>query len=824
MQFVQILSIVFSKSATDIECQNLLLRVKSTRYCEKVTQLVDKTVTLNTITTESFSLFINVEMTKNLILTAVVQSSTFSTFALTGDLIVENCQIEVTSTSSSSALLSLAALQVLIVDSSFTCTLTPILNDMVSATLVLSASQILINRSILSSVMHAQSGILSGFVCYSPKTYITSVTAYFNIQAQQCGSISANIDNAIIIITSSNISGSITPTTSQGILVGSGNNVTIDVSIDSYITISGPFTDFNTNMNNCNGICGPTNLPVFKVFGSITSSSAFIFSTSSELSGSKIIFDANLNLIFTGNFSIIKYVGNIQNINIQGQFSATGAVNSYANIISSNITTSVTFIQIQIQVSVQAQSLCKLNLISNSVTAQITINSLVVTGTYSTVSGGFSMIWQISASVYTPYQSSNITNYQFQGIIQTTAPSSLIVINVLLIDLTIMNSNFTVTQTFNISGTSSILIKKFNSLADNSGILIVNNIKVMQSISDQNINIIAGILFNYLYNTQIVFKKITVQYSSKSNIVNSYQQTIFGIVFSPNITIAKSKFDHYIYANILQRIGLLSVSIQAISALQTNNIQYNLYASSSGDLYQMNDFGLLGVYTPTLDYSTTQATITNSTLESKINVQIVNQNQNQYFGVLAGKVTMQITAYNLKIYDSFINAPTSKYVGIIGSITSKTNFSNLDVQNLQISALSYSGLFAYFSGPITLQNISFLNSNLYIQQPNVYSASLIGTLYSSTISITNIIYKNLNYTTPAPFLSSSLFFGSFYNSIALIQNCKLAVNSPSNIYFYSQLDGGQIDVVQTAAQLTGNCIDPLCRVAYHETSEKVTYQ
>ncbi|CAL6047067.1 Hypothetical_protein [Hexamita inflata] len=823
MQFVQILSIVFSKSATDIECQNLLLRVKSTRYCEKVTQLVDKTVTLNTITTESFSFFINVEMTKNLILTAVVQSSTFSTFALTGDLIVENCQIEVTSTSSSSALLSLAALQVLIVDSSFTCTLTPILNDMVSATLV-SASQILINRSILSSVMHAQSGILSGFVCYSPKTYITSVTAYFNIQAQQCGSISANIDNAIIIITSSNISGSITPTTSQGILVGSGNNVTIDISIDSYITISGPFTDFNTNMNNCNGICGPTNLPVFKVFGSITSSSAFIFSTSSELSGSKIIFDANLNLIFTGNFSIIKYVGNIQNINIQGQFGATGAVNSYANIISSNITTSVTFIQIQIQVSVQAQSLCKLNLISNSVTAQITINSLVVTGTYSTVTGGFSMIWQISASVYTPYQSSNITNYQFQGIIQTTAPSSLIVINVQLIDLTIMNSNFTVTQTFNISGTSSILIKKFNSLADNSGILIVNNIKVMQSISDQNINIIAGILFNYLYNTQIVFKKITVQYSSKSNIVNSYQQTIFGIVFSSNITIAKSKFDHYIYANILQRIGLLSVSIQAISALQINNIQYSLYASSSGDLYQMNDFGLLGVYTPTLDYSTTQATITNSTLESKINVQIVNQNQNQYFGVLAGKVTMQITAYNLKIYDSFINAPTSKYVGIIGSITSKTNFSNLDVQNLQISALSYSGLFAYFSGQITLQNISFLNSNLYIQQPNVYSASLIGTLYSSTISITNIIYKNLNYTTPAPFLSSSLFFGSFYNSIALIQNCKLAVNSPSNIYFYSQLDGGQIDVVQTAAQLTGNCIDPLCRVAYHETSEKVTYQ
>ncbi|CAL6060469.1 Hypothetical_protein [Hexamita inflata] len=185
---------------------------------------------------------------------------------------------------------------------------------------------------------------------------------------------------------------------------------------------------------------------------------------------------------------------------------------------------------------------------------------------------------------------------------------------------------------------------------------------------------------------------------------------------------------------------------------------------------------------------------------------------------------MQITACNVKIYDSFIKAPTSKYVGIIGSITSKTNFSNLDVQNLQISALSYSGLFAYFSGPITLQNISFLNSNLQIQQPNVFSASLIGTLYSSTISITNIIYKNLNYTTPAPYLSCALVFGSFYNSIALIQNCKLAVNSPSNIYFYSQLDGGQIDVVQTAAELTGNCFDPLCRVAYHETSEKVTYQ
>ncbi|CAL6011003.1 Hypothetical_protein [Hexamita inflata] len=196
--------------------------------------------------------------------------------------------------------------------------------------------------------------------------------------------------------------------------------------------------------------------------------------------------------------------------------------------------------------------------------------------------------------------------------------------------------------------------------------------------------------------------------------------------------------------------------------------------------------GLLGVYTPTLDYSYNLGN--NYKFDFRIeDKQIVNQAQNQYFQCACwqGHNVMNLCNKDLRF---LYKSSTSKYVGDNWFHYQQNQFFKFDVQNLQISALSYSGLFAYFQAQQLLKHFipefKFINSaaKCVFRFPYRYI------IFFDYFTI-NIIYKNLNYTTLLH-IQVLHSFCLLLQPIVFDSKLNLAVNSPSNIYFYSQLEGG----------------------------------
>ncbi|CAL5975770.1 Hypothetical_protein [Hexamita inflata] len=816
MNSIFIYCLVLAQSASESECQQLLIRGSSTRYCEKASLVVDKTIQLTQSYNEGFSFFVHTEISKNLKISAMITAPRFSTFSLTGNLIIEHCSIEINSTTSSSVIGSFSTLQMQIFDSSFVSNFTT-QESLDAATLSLNSTSVSIQRTKIISLMKTVLGSLSGITGNCPVVSLTKVSADFQLTTtstdnSSCGAIIANMNNAIISISLSNISGIVNAAMKNGLFIGNGNNVSIDVSVDSKVTITGQYPDLH-DVTTCSGLCGASAQVTIKPINPVTTSqingfiSSFIFTSSSIAQGSQIDFDPNLKLSFNGNFSVFAYAQSISNMRITGSYQVSGDESSYASIIGNNITQNqIELNKIVISVSISTLQACRLNIISNNITTKLTINSFIVTGTYSTVSGSFSLIQSFGPNIYESSTTSVIQNYQFLGQVTTSAVSSLLSLTVKC-NLELYNSNFNISSSLSPTIQSGLLIKSVpNSLVK----LKFDSIQLQQSYSEQDMPILSGIMFNMLSCAILSINKFSISYSTKNvkDISSSKPHTLFGSISAPIITISNSKITHYINAVLIQRLGLISVNMQDKCSLSITNIKHSIHCQSSG---QVRDFGLIGGAQTGVNYQLTSVTIQNSAFQARINVPTTDDGK-LYIGIIAGNATMSITVLNTRIQDSVISAPQSASVGLIGAqFSGPLNLTNIDIQNCQISALSNSGLIASLIGVSFFNKIRVDYFTANIRSQNIQSALFCGNVTNSNLTVLFVTFKNSNLIGSTFETSSGVVFGSYFSSNATVQNCLFKAQLGEQIH-YSFLNTitsdrvvSYVDFQNTTVTTSNNC-------------------
>ncbi|CAL6015756.1 Hypothetical_protein [Hexamita inflata] len=817
MNSIFLYCLVLAASASEAECQKLLIRGSSTRYCEKASLVVDKTIQLTQSYNEGFSFFVHTEISKNLKISAMITAPRFSTFSLTGNLIIEHCSIEINSTTSSSVIGSFSTLQMQVFDSSFVSNFTT-QESLDAATLSLNSTSVSIQRTKIISLMKNVFGSLSGITGNCPIVSLTKVSADFQLTTtstdnSSCGAITANMNNAIISISLSNISGTVNAAMKNGLFIGNGNNVSIDVSVDSQVTITGQYPDLR-DVTACSGLCGASAQATIRPINPVTTSqnngfvSSFIFTNSSIAQGSQIDFDPNLKLSFNGNFSIFANVQSISNMKITGSYQVSGNEYSYGSIIGNNITQNqVEFNKIVISVSVSVIQACKLNIISNNIITKLTINSFIITGTYSTVSGSFSLMQSLGSNIYESSISSIIQNYQFLGQVTTTATVSFLSWLVKC-NLELYNSNFSISSTLITTVQAGLLIR---TVANQQIKLIFDSIQLKQSYSETDLPILNGVIFNTLSCQSVTINKFILSYSTQNinDIDSPKPHTVFGNIAAPIITITNSKISHFIKAVLIQRLGLISLNMpDKPCSLNINNIKHSIHCQSSG---QVRDFGLVGGAQTGINYQLTSVTIKNSVLQARIIVPTTDEGK-LYIGIIAGNATMSITVLNTRIQDSVISAPESASVGLIGAqFSGPLNLTNIDIQNCQISALSNSGLIASLVG-VSIFNkmrVDYFAAN--IRSQNVQSALFCGNVTNSNLTVLFVSFKNSNLIGSAFETSSGVVFGSFVSSNATVQNCSFKAQLGEQIH-YSFLNTitsdrvvSYVDIQNTTVTTSNNC-------------------
>ncbi|CAL6063220.1 Hypothetical_protein [Hexamita inflata] len=687
-----------------------------------------------------------------------------------------------------------------------------------AAVFSMNSTSVIILLTKITSQMVTESGSLSGISSNSPSISLQNVSSSLQIQTKSntnsiCGSIAASLDNAQIRIMQSNISGLILAAMKNGVLVGIGNNVSF-VNIDSNILVSGSDPDFNADKSSCTGICGQNSVLRVKPLQAVTQGnfngyiSSYIFWYSTDFDNSQINFETGT---FNGNFSVFQIVGNIRNLQISGTYSVLGDMNSYANIFGSNIT-SLTLSQIMISVSISTQSTqCKINILTNALSSQLILNSLVVSGTYQISQGQFSLINILGRPSYVPNRISQITNYQFTGQVFTQTMSSLIVIILKNMDLNVNNSKFIVSPTFNIAMTAGLLISKINQVLGSIGDMIFDNINIQKYLSDNDVTIVNGTLFNQAICTSIKLSNININYQTKNNTNDLYVHTLLGTFVSPNVEIINCVIKHYIRASFLQRFGLLSINSQQNSCLITiNNVFYQMNAMSSG---AVKDFGLIGGSIMFQNYSNNKVIINNTKIQAQITItpQSENQLNIHYLGLILGYSIMTVIVENTKIYDSTIDTSTCNQIGMIGGyIDGLTQFSNIVLLNCNLSAFSKTGLFANIIGVSNVSNINISSFTQTTQNQHLQSAIFCGNASNANITINQVQFKHSNYTGGQVGASSGIIFGSFISSNATINNCNFICKVNIQKYsvvndFVSGAVNSFIDFNNTVVHTSNNC-------------------
>ncbi|CAL6042320.1 Hypothetical_protein [Hexamita inflata] len=122
---------------TPSSCNNLLLRGTSLRYCEKLRNVVDLNVEFSQSYDVGFSFFVHTEIAKNLVLSSQIQAPSFSTFALTGNMVIENCQIVIHSITTQAVLISSTTISMQITDSLLIANFTSSIDMLNAATTVM---------------------------------------------------------------------------------------------------------------------------------------------------------------------------------------------------------------------------------------------------------------------------------------------------------------------------------------------------------------------------------------------------------------------------------------------------------------------------------------------------------------------------------------------------------------------------------------------------------------------------------------------------------------------------------------------------------------
>ncbi|CAL5975850.1 Hypothetical_protein [Hexamita inflata] len=795
MLFITSYFTIVQKQSGTVDCQQLSFKGNTIRYCEKAVYVADQTVVSTQISDIGLSFFLHTETAKNLKLQANIIAPEFSTFSLTGNLIIEQCQMNVgNSETILSVLISQNTLNLQVLDSSFVSYFNSktILD---AATLSLNSTNIIIYRSNITSTMTTVSGSLSGISGNCQSINLKSVSATFSITTTSvdnstCGAISANMDNSLINISLSNITGSVMAAGKNGLLIGIGNNVSINVSEDSKVTVTGLQPDFS-DFKLCNGTCGAPVIYTVQSFTSLTQSSTYAFSSKVD-DNSVITFDQIPTLNFSTGFSVFQSIsGTIQNLKINGSFNTNTDVNIFgATLINVELK--------QIIIDAVISSKGRISLIS-SLVSQINLNSFSVTGTY-TATSSFCLI-NMLGSTYVQGQFSNIINYRYSANVQV-APASLSTLLFLnsKVDLNVFNTSLNISSNFDVANFYSLLVYKFIGYTTS---LVFSSVQLHQGYSDTDKTILAGVLFNQLTCYSLKLSNILINYATKSSDKSqTYYQTIIGNANITELIVSNSKITHYINYPRLDKIGLIALSSYTKqSTLTIQNLEYNLNAESQTlNSATTKDFGL--VVGLRIGFDLSQLTIINSVIQEIFTISQANQ---AFIGIITGSIQISTSVTNTIIHDSKLNAPQCTYIGLIGASSGPLSFTNIQIQNCQLQASSQAGLFSNISGQAVIENIMISDYTQQVLNWNQDSAIICGNATNAQITLSSVTFKRSIYSGTAS-THSSIVFGSFSGSSATITNCKFNVNVQGTSSAVGSMSGeSHVDILNSYVSATNNC-------------------
>ncbi|CAL6003288.1 Hypothetical_protein [Hexamita inflata] len=797
-------TLIFIQTATvekqAIQCNYIYSRTQSVRYCDKQLYVVDKDIQFTTTSDMAFSFFLHTEVAKNLKIRAYITAPSFSTFSMTGNLIIENCVIIVKVTSTSSALLSLAARDVLITDSVLKANFisTEVSGYLNSAGLLMNSSSINVARVNLTIDMNTGTGDVSGIVSNCQSTILTKLQAVFTIFTTSttnstCGAISAVAQNAVVTISNSTLTGNMYAAADNGYLVGAGINVTIDISDDSLITITGPQTNNTAHFWSCSGFCErplpiTTVLPVSAVT-QIGSSSSCVLTQGTPADNSEIVFDPDKNLSFQGNFSVFGQAASVSNLKVSGRYQMTGELGSYANVFGSNMTEALVLRKIVIQVSISTLAQCKLNLVTNSISAPFTINSFLANGSFQTEFQTFNAISVAAAASYTADQASVIINYQITGeVTSSNALSTLGVQVVKLIDLSVKNSFFVISQSF--ATQNGLVVGKANEDQNTfyEGKFVFTNIQVKQtSFSSKNV---AGVIFNLILGKNITMVNITCSFISESTHQLS-SCTILGSVMAIAIQITKCNVTQKIQASSAQRLGLVTFNYVS---------NFHMYASINKVAYifgaylkdQSTNIAMLGVSDHNLNYPSYSAVLIDCVIKTYIQCQNA-----QFIGSIVGCAQILLVVKNSVIFDSNISGGLN--VGMVCGVVRIVSLQNQSIKSFTISGEQIA-LVQCVVQQLTLSISQFRNLSVFSPSSQYNTALVLGQVSDGNITIANTIINAFIQVEGRV----GILFGSYTNTYSTVSKCKINANAINSV-LVGAFSTGFIRISNSIIQTTTNC-------------------
>ncbi|CAL6025532.1 Hypothetical_protein [Hexamita inflata] len=805
-----------------IQCNYMYSRTQSVRYCDQQIYVVDVDIDYTTTSDVAFSFFLHTEVAKNLKIRADITAPAFSTFSMTGNLVVENCVIKVKATSTSSALLSLATRDVLVVDSVLKANFisTDVSGYLNSAGLSINASSINVARVNLTVDINTGTGDVSGVVSYCQSTILQKLQAVFTMYtisstSSNSGAISAIAQNAVITISNSTLSGNMYAAADNGYLVGAGINVTIDVSDDSLITITGPQTNNTAHFWSCYGFCErplpiTTVLPVSAVT-QIGSSSSCVFTPGTAADNSEVVFDQSRDFSFQGNFSVFGQTASVSNLKVSGRYQVTGELGSYANVFGSNMTDVLVLRKIIIQVSISTLSQCKLNLVTNQISAQFTINSFLANGSFQTEFQTFNAISVAAAASYTADQASAIINYQITGEVTTSSALSTLGVQVVkFIDLSVKNSFFTIG--INFITTNGLVVGKANQdlSAPYEGKFIYANILVKQQALIVE-NMPSGVLFNLILGKNITIVNITIRYYSK-NAQQVDSHSIFGNVFAPAIQITRCYVTQNVIASSAQRLGLVTFNYQSATTYLSTQINTLIYVLTTNLDLDSKNIGMLGVSVYTSNYAAFSAILNDCSVKTQIQSPYA-----QYVGSIVGCAYILVQVQSSVILDSNISA--SQFVGIVCGVVRAANMFKSSIKAFTVSGQQLA-LIQSVVKQLTISGSQFTALTLNpLSASN--SALILGQISNGTIGIINLIFNaQINFETVF-----NVLFGASRNTVSTVQKSKINIFGAKNLVLVGEFTGGSVKFLSFDIQMVScfSLVGGVCPAQWVYTGQDATF-
>ncbi|CAL6003294.1 Hypothetical_protein [Hexamita inflata] len=790
--------LIFISILTEQTCNNLYSRQITVQYCEKQKMVIDQTIILTQSFNTSFTFFLHSEVAKNLKIHADITAPSFSTFSMTGNLVVENCVIKVKATSESSALLSLAARVVQVVDSILRANFISagIYGTLNAAGLSINAFSIKVIKVNLTVDMNTNIGDISGIASNCQTIALQQLRGFFTMLTNSttnstCGAISAVAQNAAITISNSTLTGNMYAAADNGYLVGAGINVTIDISDDSLITITGPQTNNTAHFWSCSGFCErplpiTTVLPVSAVT-QIGSSSSCVLTQGTPADNSEIVFDPDKNLSFQGNFSVFGQAASVSNLKVSGRYKVTGELGSYANVFGSNMTEALVLRKIVIQVSISTLAQCKLNLVTNSISAPFTINSFLANGSFQTEFQTFNAISVAAAASYTADQASVIINYQMTGEVSANSALSTLGVQVVkFIDLSVKNSQFTVNSFF--STQNGIIIGKANEDQNVAcdGQFYFINIAVKKYFNSENMALPTGIIFNLIVGNNLTIVNFTLSHFSQSKAQQTCSQTIFGNVIVPTMQTLQSNISQTVYLFSVQRLGFITFNYGSSNQnmfVLISKVIYRLLANLTSD---STDIGMLGVADYTANYQYSSVVLDKCNISVQISCPAV-----QYAGAIVGCAYMYIQAQYSIISDSFIN--TGLNIGAVFGVVLSGRISSTSVTGFETLA-GQSSLVQTCTKFIDLINL-LLNS---IQLTS--GGFLINSALNAKVTINKIITNNCSFSSKE---NVGVLFNIFSGKCTVL-NAQIQIKAAKSTAVNSFVSGS-VQISGSKVETTGEC-------------------